>query len=371
MITKKWFSVIIFLAYFLITIIAVVLWQLKFQTSIIMSFLEITVPPSIPAFLAIFLSQYSAQAEDIRKGERLKDIQIKKEISESLKRHYKDVLNQVEDLRSKIEFPVRIYGENDIHIKELDTRYIKKPFPSDVDKAMSHIEGEFNTENPKFLENFINSEEGADLLNKEIDRLKEGVIEFLREKGKEAHISVADSLGKREEHKNEISGEKVLIFAYSIWRHKEQYSNKMQGMEKYFSDLNNLGKDGNQDINIPEINKKVPDNQSDINLSQNSKEMSVEWNHDGILAYIDSYISGIDVIGLILCLLKDPNLRGKCEEINRNKEKIEKFRTDFHNKGDKVISMINNNELLSVVDCCPFHEDKGDIYSYFKTTGLY
>ena len=371
MITKKWFTVIIFLSYLLIGIIAAFLLYLKFQTSVIMSFLEITVPPSVPAFLAIFLSQFSSQAEDTKKGERLKDIQIKKEISESLIRHYKDVLNQVKGLRSKIEVSARIVGENDVHLRELDTKYIKKPFPSDFDKAMSHIEGEFNTENPKFLENFIKSEERIDLLNKKIDSLKKRVIEFLREKGKEAHINVADSFRKWDEPKNEIFGEEVSIFAYSIWRHKEQYSNKMQGMEKYFSDLNNLGKDGNQDINIPEINKKVPDNQSDTNLSQNSNEMSVEWNHERKLAYIDSYISGIDVIWLILCLLKDPNLRGECEEINRAKEEIAKFRTDFYNKGDQIISMINNNELLTIVDCCPFHEDKDDIYSYFKTTGLY
>ena len=307
----------------------------------------------------------------MRKGERLKDIQIKKEISESLIKHYKDVLNQVEGLRSKMAVSARIVGENDVHLRELDTKYIKKPFPSDVDKAMSHIEGEFNTENPKFLENFIKSEERVDLLNKKIDRLKERVIEFLREKGKEAHINVADSFRKWDEPKNEIFGEQVSIFAYSIWSRKEQYDDKIQGMVKYFNDLNDLRKNGNQDINILEINEKVLDNQSDINLNQISKVMTVEWNHERTLSYIDSGISGIDVIGLILCLLKDPNLRGECEEINRTKEEIEKFRTDFYNKGDQIISMINNNELLTIVDCCPFHEDKDEIYSYFKTTGLY
>ncbi|MGP6294299.1 hypothetical protein [Caldiplasma sukawensis] len=328
-----------------------------------MSFLEITIPPSVPAFLAIFLSLYSFQAEEARKGEFLKNIQIKKEISESLKKHYKDVSDQVDEVKKSMNcFPDKILGDDNLHVMKLNTRYIKRPYPRNVEKAMFHFEAEFNTENPEFLENFKKSEEIVDRLNQKIDDLESRVIKCLQQQNKNSSINVAISFDKRECSDNKINGKEVFRCAYGVWCNKQEYNKEVLEIENYLKSMNKNNTANTRDGSPIIIKSKN---------WENSQNYSVEWKSSMTLAHVKSRDTGLEIIKLLLKLLKDSNFKEKCESIENCKKEINKNRDEFYKKLEKIKLKINNNELLYVVDCCPFHEEKNYIESVFGKTGLY
>ena len=95
----------------IIAVIAIFLYYFHYDITTILSFLGITISPSAPAFLAIFLSQYSEQANAVRKSEILSDIQIRKEIGKAREKHYDDVKKDLQELESSIKQVFSLYED--------------------------------------------------------------------------------------------------------------------------------------------------------------------------------------------------------------------------------------------------------------------
>jgi hypothetical protein len=338
----------VILTYCLIAILSLVfLFYLHFDITKVLSFLGITISPSAPSFLAIFLSQYSAQAEDVRKGERLKDIQIKKEISMALISHYKEVRKELNALPIKMQnLSPRQAQFIDIHLEEENMSIIDNASDNNVEKAILH----FDDCNHGFLDTFKKSESEVNVINEKIDALENKVLEFL-EREKSSGINFAKRFTESKNSPNEIFGEEVFRAVYKIWSDESHCLKTISSLDS--------GLQGP----IPKsftlfecISIQPPD---------------IKFNGSLTLAQIDSYSSGMDVLCLILKLLKDTDLKSKYQSIVIECRNIENLRREFSTKYDEIIKKIDQNKLLNVLKCCPFHEYKDDIMSYFEYSGLY
>ena len=229
--TKRGFYVIVTLTYVIIAIISLTLFCLKFDITTILSFLGVTVSPSAPAFLAIFLSQYSAQAEDIQKGERLKDIQIKKEVSIALINHYKVVKKELTELPNKMGNFMQSYQPYNIPLNRLDMSLINKPFPVCVEKAMLHFIGETSFNYPNFLDDFKKSESKVNNINEKIDTLQNNVLIFLKKNIQKGAINVTSSIRQKTNSPNEIFGEEVFRAVYNIWNDEDEFLKTISSLE--------------------------------------------------------------------------------------------------------------------------------------------
>lgn len=346
--TKRWFYIIVTLTYVIIAIISLTLFCLKFDITTILSFLGVTVSPSAPAFLAIFLSQYSAQAEDTQKGERLKDIQIKKEISIAFIRHYRDVKKELEQLPNKIQSYSRhrslLIG---IHLEEWNMSIIDKAKINNVEKAILH----FKACNPGFLEMLNKSESKVNNINENIDELENKVLDFLKKNNKNNAINVANSSQQSTNCPNEIIGESVFRAVYDIWKDKDDSTKTISSLEKGISG------------SIP----TSPTTFGDIEIDKDN----IMFQNSLRLAKTDSFKSGIDVLILILRLIKDDDLKSQYTSITSECNMIKELRGKFTENCDEIIQKIDRNELLNILKCCPYHEYKDDIMSYFGYSGLY
>ncbi len=316
-----------------------------------MLFLEITVPPSVPAFLAIFLSQFSTQAEDTRKGERLKDIQIKKEINIAFINHYKVVRKELTELHNRIgKFAPTIPSYN-VSIDQLDLRFVDEPFPVGVQKAMLHFIGETSSNSPNFLVDFKKSENNVDNINKNIDELKEKVIKFLRKNNQNKGVQIADSFSNKNGSLTEVFGYEVFCAVYRIWNDEQICSKTISELKKCISN------------SLP----AVPTSLGDLTIYQ----QEIKYLNSSIIAKTNNFLSGKDVLALILKLLEENELKSECIKVASKRKSIEDLREEFRTKCNEIIYKIDQNKLLNVVKCCPFHEYKDDIVSYFENSDLY
>ena len=356
MITKKWFTVIIFLSYLLIGIIAAFLLYIKFQTSVIMSFLEITVPPSVPAFLAIFLSQFSSQAEDTKKGERLKDIQIKKEISKALHYHYLISSNSVYNgLSELVSYISRIENNTSSIVKQLthiDANFTKLKEKRSVEIALLHFEGESKIHFQNYLDKFKENENQVVEENNMFNKLKDEIVEFLEAKSQNGKIKVVCEFQNVKKFQNEIYRHEVFSALYKIW-------NDDSALEKVIKDLKNINENST--------------NSQNKNTFEKFQVFDEKIDFDGSLtiARTDSFLSGLKILKLLLHVLENSDLRSHCEKLSSLRKEILESRGDFTKKCNDIESKITDNQLLSVENCCPFHEYKSDIKSYFEKSGLY
>lgn len=129
----------------IIAVIAIFLYYFHYDITTILSFLGITISPSAPAFLAIFLSQYSEQANAVRKSEILSDIQIRKEIGKAREKHYDDVKKDLQELESSIKQVFSLY-EDEVGECRLDYFLLPKlGLDNDVlekyNRALWHLSG--------------------------------------------------------------------------------------------------------------------------------------------------------------------------------------------------------------------------------------
>ena len=356
MITKKWFTVIIFLSYLLIGIIAAFLLYLKFQTSVIMSFLEITVPPSVPAFLAIFLSQFSSQAEDTKKGERLKDIQIKKEISKALHYHYLISSNSVYNgLSELVSYISRIENNTSSIVKQLtyiDANFTKLKEKRSVEIALLHFEGESKIHFQNYLDKFKENENQVVEENNMFNKLKDEIVEFLEAKSQNGKIKVVREFQNEKKFQNEIYINEFFTVLYYTWKD----DNKLKETIQILKTENPQTDNSKNEIAGGEF------------LITNEK---VDWEYALTIARTDSFLSGLKILKLLLHVLESSDLRSHCEELFSLRKEILESRGDFTKKCNDIESKITDNQLLSVENCCPFHEYKSDIKTYFEKSGLY
>ena len=93
------FFAILALFYILVTLMLYSLVLFKYlQTSLSITLFAAIVGPSVPSFLAIYLSRYSEQASASRKQELLFDISTRKEISEARQKHYDELSTKAEEI---------------------------------------------------------------------------------------------------------------------------------------------------------------------------------------------------------------------------------------------------------------------------------
>lgn len=143
--TVKDFYLTVISTYVIIAVIAIFLYYFHYDITTILSFLGITISPSAPAFLAIFLSQYSEQANAVRKSEILSDIQIRKEIGKAREKHYDDVKKDLQELESSIKQVFSLY-EDEVGECRLDYFLLPKlGLDNDVlekyNRALWHLSG--------------------------------------------------------------------------------------------------------------------------------------------------------------------------------------------------------------------------------------
>lgn len=350
MLTKRGFYLIVFLTYIVIAGIAGYLFYSKFDLTTILSFLGVTISPSAPAFLAIFLSQYSVQSEDAKKGERLKDIQIKKELSVALTNHYKIVRQELSELPNKMDASVKSAGSISVLLEGLNMKLINDPFDSSIEKAMLHFIAEASPPSKVSLDDFKKSEANVNTVNAELGEQKIKTIKFLTCSNHKATILVTETYKQRNGNQAVIYGDDVFNAAYRIWNDDKKYNNTISELNKVIT-----GPTPSGSIQI-----------GDLSIDQ----QEIKWNGTS-LASTDSFNSGVDVLGLILKLLQNKDIQAKCKNLELQRREICKLRDEFSEKINEIIKKIDRNELLEVTDCCPFHEYKEDIISYFKKSGLY
>ena len=352
MITKKWFAFIIFLSYLLIGIISAFLLYLKFETTIIMSFLEITIPPSVPAFLAIFLSQYSAQAEDTRKGERLKDIQIKKEISESLINHYQLVREGLKKLICEVPVPRKDDFDSFDSLRKIDTKFTNLEYEKSSKMAIMHFKEEFKLGAPTYFEEFEKSEKRVYEYGNKFNYIWENIKIFLEESLDQNQFKVLKSFDSKSKSANVIYGKEVFFAVYNIWNDEKKLRNTITKVGNAISG-----------------HKQLMDS---FDLGEFAiRKGGITYKHHLDISKNDSASFCEEVLKVLLKLFESNDLKTKCKELVSLTEDITDYRDDFKGKCEKLIQEIDENQFLKVTECCPFHEYKDDMASYFDKTGLY
>lgn len=307
----------------------------------ILTILGITISPSAPAFLAIYLSQYSEQAKATRKNERLVDIQIEKEISNARKSHYGIVRVDLEGLRGQIPSivphnvdPIQNFSIPDLNINESQL--------SQYASAVLHLNVTRRKEHDSSFEEFLESEKKTIEFNTDLKNLEKKVKEALDRLAKSnPDVEVRESLTPLVHNGAVISSEYAVLTILNIWHNGEDTTRKIITW-------------------VNDISERVPAElsyESDLFLDSTS----VRYNNIQI-SKITAFQYGVRALEMIRDIIADKSLQQEFIRLSNTAGLILKKRETLSTQIQKIIESIQNRNYKDIADCCPYKEYKGEIY---------
>ncbi len=335
--TKLDFYIIIALTYVILALISLILFCLKFNITTILSFLGVTVSPSAPAFLAIFLSQYSEQAEAIRKSEHLTDIQIRKEISLARTEHYKCIKGDLRNIESLIkEQNIKSFnGIFEINVPILNEVRSKL---NTYNTASLHLNNFCDPNEKHAIDGFLKSDNTDLEFNDKVKQLEDEVAQTLEKLSKKYDYITLDCPATNPKPGASIGRFETVGSILEIW---------------------GSGKDGNQ-ILIDWINNIKPcDSVSKNNLKLDRDK--IEYRNI-TLAKTTGLEFGVKILNIIKEVLEKEDLRSKLCKLLTEKSEIEEKRRILLSQVEKLIYEIESKKYSVVLECCPYKEYDGEIF---------
>ena len=339
--SRRSFYSLIILSYLVIAIVAIFMGLYHVGVTTILSFLGITVSPSAPAFLAIFLSQYSEQAKAFRKSEKLADIQISKEISLARTEHYKSVKEKLQSIDSiiisqNVTFSNQI---SDFRSQSLGTKLTET---GEYKTAFLHISGTPHPDGENIVGEFLKSEEKCPELSKKIDALKTGVHQLV------SQIAQSNPDIQISDHTNNLGYGAVIGTSSTIGAVLDIWGDGRDKTQNVIKWIESFSNGATPDKSISKL---------DLTL----ESTSIEYLNI-TLARTEGFSFGIQVLNIIREILEHEDLQAKLEELAFAKRQIEDKRNALQTKIEKLIDEIEKNRYSVVLSCCPYREYEGEIY---------
>lgn len=344
--TLKDFYLTVISTYVIIAVTAIFLWYFHYDITTILSFLGITISPSAPAFLAIFLSQYSEQANAVRKSEVLSDIQIRKEISNTREKHYGDVKKDLLDLESSIKRDLSIYedevGEcrlDDLLLPELS---LDKDMLEKYNRAFWHLSVELQKDGGDIVKDFIEAESTVSEVNGSVKRLGEKLKQILQGASKNYKDVILTEQTETPKHGASMAETTTVYSICKIW---DEGETKTETVIKWIESL---------------LRSKIPE----IDVSEDSMVLhSTKVSYSNcILANTEGFSYGLMVLGIIRDTLSRSDLQKEFTSLLQKIGKINDTRHRLLLQIDKLVREIDHRRYNGVAACCPFQEYSGEIF---------
>lgn len=342
--TVKSFHIIVISAYVVIAVIAALLWHFNYSVTTVLSFLGITVSPSAPAFLAIFLSQYSEQANATRKSELLYDIQIRKEISKARENHYNDIKNEVQELKSHIE---AIYnsskkGECRIDSFQLPDLDIDNDFLEKYNRAFLHLSELTQRKGGDITIDFLKSEINVVNVNSDISKIIDQLRQILNDVSKKHSEVILTEQTQTPKNGASMSEYTAIYSIFYIWN---EGKDRTRNMIKWINTL---------------LNGKLPDR----DVSEDSMHLySTSVNYiNCTIAKTESFRYGLEVLDIISETLGISSLQTEFVSLLQKKKEIDYKRELLLSQIDHLIKEIDIHKYAGSAVCCPFPEYSGKIF---------
>lgn len=337
--SKIRFFAILTVFYLFVTVIVFVLNCLGFvKTSTSITLFAAIVGPSVPAFLALYLSRYSEQALISRKQALLLSIRIRKEISEERRKHFENLANKLENIINYLK-PIspRVTPSNPLKIAELLNGNMKEIIQDDSVK--NHLN---KSTTGLDLERLPTLSDDIKKFNLDIQNFEKQILDktgmLLIDKNSFTLIDSAVAV----KNKTSISKFSLTLTLANIWMDLQKNNNltNCDYIQEYFP--------------------KRPDPSHLENKSEGDwtiETPSLKFRGQLILTYTDNLYFNYDVLDIIEKLVVDVSLLEKFKSLYRRKEEID----DYENKAQEIIEkikeQITSGEYKKIFDCCPYHEE--------------
>ncbi len=186
------------------------------KTSTSVNLFAAIVGPSVPSFLAVYLSRYSEQARVSRKQELLLNTSIRKEILEARKKYYEELSRKLDNLKKLIPpFEGRPTIKNPLLVGELDIDKVKDLI---YDASINnHIEGFHNNEHAFSIKKLACFLEDGDKINPDAKRFEEEILSEARTLLQQYSSFILDKTTKNIGGKTYINSDNLTIVLINIW----------------------------------------------------------------------------------------------------------------------------------------------------------
>lgn len=310
------------------------------KTSTSVTLFAAIVGPSVPAFLAIYLSRYSEQASVSRKQEFLLNITIRKEISEARKKHYEELSGKLERLKKLLlPFKARTTITNLLLIGELDIDKVKDLI--DDASIKNHMEGFHNNEHTFSIKTLVSFLEDVDKVIQDVKQFEEDILSETKSLLEQYSSITSDKTAKNINNKTCIGTDSLIIVLFNIW--EELYSSKDITEQKF----------------IDEHFSKRP--------GQNNLKNETIWDwyigtpnltfRNGlILTYTDSLSANYDVLDIVKKLIFNISLNARFKDIYERVRGINEYIWKAEQIIDEIKEKISTGCYKEVYNCCPYPE---------------
>jgi|ACXJ01.1.fsa_nt_gi hypothetical protein len=340
---KVRFFIILVIFYFFVTLIIYVLDYKGFiTTSTSVTLFAAIVGPSVPAFLAIYLSRYSEKARVSRKQELLLNISIRKEISQARKKHYEELSIKLERVK-KLLVTIKprkpsSYPENPLLVDEIETDKIKE-FIEDA-SIKNHMEQFKNGVYNFSLQKLVDLSQDASKANQEVMGFENPILSELQSQLKPNSSITSDKTAKNIANKTCIGTDNLIIVLFNIWMELcNSKKTEEEFIKVYFPqrpNLNNLKNEtiGNWDIETPNL----------------------KFRNQLVLTYTDNLLANYDVLDIVKAIILTPSLLSKFKKLYENGEAINQYITKAKDIIDEIKLEISELRYIEAYNCCPYHE---------------
>ena len=306
------------------------------------SFLEIAIAPTVPAFVAIYLSLYTVQARAARESQKLASIQIQELIRNARKEHYEKVSEQLNALLKEINV-------NDLVIRKdnstidcsnflLGKISIEKVKEDNFKFARLHLNSDLRRDGKEELEKYLNSAGEADNLNDKMEQLKIEIKQQILEiSNRVKGTQVSDNIDTVKSGAN-ISKLQAASAICKIWTSDKE----------------------NNDVVVESINKilngGIP--AKGTSLGEIQLESILVLYASTPIARTDGYPSGLNVLKVILGVLEDRDLRKNFLDTAERIYRIKEHYKEISDEVTKITEEISKGLYTGTAECCPYMEYK-------------
>ena len=332
------FFAILALFYILVTLMLYSLVLFKYlQTSLSITLFAAIVGPSVPSFLAIYLSRYSEQASASRKQELLFDISTRKEISEARQKHY-------DELSTKAEEIIRFLPPS--KQRNVDpSEYLKNPLLGEQfqicdikalkeDESMKEHLERFKSKVDSFsFQKLIDLLEDNKKLNGDYEEFKTEISNELRVLTLSNNSITVSPVAQNINGKTDIGEDNLQRILLYLW--KELYNNISESEEQF-------------------KNSHFPEKPS---LSYLKNESTEYWNISTpnltfknilIIAIADNLSANYEVIEIVKNLTFNPQLRSSFITLYKRRKFIDEYIEDVKKMIKELKDKISKKPLKSL-----------------------
>ncbi len=317
--------------------------QRYFQTSTIVTIFAAIVGPSVPSFLAIYLSRYSEQARVSRKQELVLNISIQKEILEARKEHYKELSIRLEEMKSCLLPPnprnIHPYPKNPLLLDKFETDKLKE-FMKDT-SVKQHLEnykvgmGNFS------IQRLVDSLDDSGKVNQNVNDLESKILSELQKLLTSDDSIVANEVAVNTKNKTCIGTKSLVIVLANIWT--DLFEHKNNNSEEF-------------------VKQHFPQRPNPSNLKNetigdwNIETPNLTFRNTLVLTYTDKLLANYDVLDILKKLITSDSLKSEFKALYDRVTSILELIQNAKDLISKLQEQITNGQYWETFNCCPYNE---------------